>query len=88
MLYEINTRQQHEKIINDMLKKGYTFPNGGKGWDFETAKSVYHGNSKLLLHCFYNDITKKKEMKYITRSVYLSYPQFSLKTYEKELVKQ
>lgn len=88
MLYEINTRQQHDKVIKDMLKKGYTFPNGGKGWDFETAKSLYHGNSKLLLHCFYNDITKKKEMKYITRSVYLSYPQYSLKTYEKELLKQ
>ena len=88
MLYEINTRQQHDKIINDMLKKWYTFTNGGKGWDFETAKSVYHGNSKLLLHTFHNTITGKKEMKYITRSTYLSYPQYTLKTYEKELVKQ
>lgn len=88
MLYEINTRQQHDKVIKEMVDKGYTFPNNKQEWDFDVAKSLYHGNSKLLLHCFYNDITKKKEMNYITRSTYLSYPQYSVKTYEKELMRQ
>ena len=42
---------------------------------FCDAKKWYHGNSKLLLHMFYNDITKQYELSITTASVEKSYPQ-------------
>lgn len=43
---------------------------------YETFKKYYHGNSKMILNFFYNDITNRKEISYGTRSVYSSYPQY------------
>ena len=60
MLYDVNTKEKYEKRVNEMLEKGYIFPNNVKPDNFEYAKNCYHGNSKLLLHTFYNSITRKK----------------------------
>ena len=38
-------------------------------------KKNYHGNSKILLELYYNDITQKYEMSITTRAIELSYPQ-------------
>lgn len=35
-----------------------------------------HGNSKLVLHFFYNTITGRKEISYGTKTIYRSYPQY------------
>lgn len=40
-------------------------------------KKRFHGNSKLLLHLFYNSITGKYEMQATTKSTELSYPQIN-----------
>lgn len=84
MLYKVNSKKQHDKVVAEMRQKGFLFPNNAS-YDFEHAKSLYHGNSILLLHTFYNDITHKKEMQYTTKSVYLSYPQHTRKNYNEEM---
>ena len=71
MLYDVNTKIKHDKRVTEMLDKGFIFPNNIKPYTFEQAKKCYHGNSKLLLQTFYNDITGKNEMQYTTMSVYL-----------------
>lgn len=43
---------------------------------YEEFRKYYHGNSKLILHFFYNSITNRKEISYGTRTVYRSYPQY------------
>lgn len=43
---------------------------------YEEFKKNYHGNSKMILHFFYNNIINRKEISYGTRSVYKTYPQF------------
>mgnify|MGYP000020401444 CR=1 FL=1 len=87
MLYEINSKEKHDRVVNEMLRKGFIFPNNMKPYTYEKAKNCYHGNSKLLLHTFYNDMTGKFEMQYTTKSVYLSYYSIhTFKSYREELV--
>lgn len=87
MLYDVNSKEKHDKVIKNMLQKGFIFPDNIKSMTYERAKKLYHGNSKLLLYTFYNDITDKFEMQYTTKSVYLSYYSIhTLKSYRKELV--
>ena len=71
MLYDVNTKMKHDKRVAEMLDKGFIFPNNMKPYSFEQAKKCYHGNSKLLLQTFYNDITGKNEMQYTTMSVFI-----------------
>lgn len=51
----------------------FSFPNGIIP-KYEQAKKNYHGNSKLLLHLFFNDITRKYEIVATTASTEKSYP--------------
>ena len=30
MLYDVNTKEKYEKRVNEMLEKGYIFPNNAK----------------------------------------------------------
>lgn len=44
--------------------------------DMQTAfYSFYHGNSKPILHVFYNNITGKNDIQYTTQTVIKTYPQ-------------
>lgn len=43
---------------------------------FTKFKKYYHGNSKMILHFFYNNITKRKEFEIGTKTIYRSYPQY------------
>ena len=52
----------------------FSFP-GERIPKYQEAKKYYHGNSKLLVRLFYNDITNKFEMQITTKSIELSYPQ-------------
>jgi len=42
---------------------------------FEEIKKNYHGNSKPLIHLFYNSLTRAYEMQATTASIEKSYPQ-------------
>lgn len=70
-----------------LYKYGYNFVNKP---NFDTAKSCeelktdiytdfykwYHGNSKPILHIFYNDINGKNELQFTTKSIVKTYPQY------------
>lgn len=73
-----NTEQKYNQVVSYLKKLGYVwatdFPNHEP--TFKESKRCYHGNSKLLIHAFDNDITGKKEMCTTTLSIMQSYPQF------------
>ena len=41
---------------------------------YQEVKKYYHGNNKLLMHLFFNDITGSYEMQVTTESTEKSYP--------------
>ena len=67
---EANTSHQYRKAL-DFAQYYFsaTFPNGCKAPDFATAKSYYHGNSKIYLSIFWNTITGKYEMQVTSRKI-------------------
>lgn len=71
----INDEQTFNNAIFKAMVSPWGFvPVGGEPPTFSEAKRYYHGNSKLLLCLFYNDITKKHEMQITTKTVARSYP--------------
>ena len=72
---DASTAELFKRTIAAAAGYGYTFPNGANPPSFESAKAFYHGNSKLLLHLFYNEITGGREMRITTRATELTYPQ-------------
>ena len=54
---------------------GFRFPNGIP-ITYDAARKWYRGNSKMLLHIFYNSITGKHEMQITTATIQKSYPQY------------
>lgn len=77
--YDVSTKKLWDKRTAQAKANGYkwgtSFPNCDDP-TFDDAKSHYHGNSKLILQLFHNDITGKDEMNYGTKSIYKSYPQY------------
>ena len=69
-----NTRTQYKKAL-DFAQYYFkaVFPNNATPPDFATAKSYYHGNAKIFLQIFYNDIIGKYEMQITTRKIMKSY---------------
>ena len=76
--YDVNDEESFNKITQAFLEHGYKWAADRPNYtlDFETAKSYYHGNSKLLLDTFYNNIIGKYEIQVTTKSVIKSYPQY------------
>lgn len=67
-------KEYHDIIMGAMLSDWlFSFPGGPT--NYEQVRKNYHGNSKLLMRLFYNDITRKYEMQVTTASVEKSYPQ-------------
>ena len=72
-LYNVNTEKDFLKVVSKMLKDGIVWSsdfvlsniNG-----FNYHKKMYHGNSKMLLQVFYNDIQNRMEMKTTTKSIF------------------
>ena len=64
-----NTGSQYTRAI-DFCKYlfGACFPNEIK-LDYVTARSYYHGNSKLYISCFWNSITGKYELATTTAGI-------------------
>ena len=77
-LIDINTKEKFDNITKEYINKGFSW--GSDFLDiqpsFEEARQWYHGNSKLLLHVYYNDINNKFEMQVTTLTTINSYPQY------------
>ena len=79
----IYIRTPNEKTYNNAIACAavspwaFRFPNWQYNniFTYKTAKKYYHGNSRLLLHLFYNDIINKYEMQATTATTEKSYPQ-------------
>ena len=75
------------KVLKMLYKYGFNFvcrPNLNTAHPLHELKaeketafySYYHGNSKPILHIFYNDITGKNDIQYTTESITKTYPQY------------
>lgn len=73
--YIANTNKQYKKVTEFLYKNGFEWVGIIKRPLFEECKRALHGNAKLIIHAFYNDITGKKEIQFGSKSIYESYPQ-------------
>ena len=83
---KVKDRETYSKIITSayISEWAFQFPNHC-AISYDQAKKHYHGNSKLLMHLFYNELTGKHELQVTTATIEKSYPQIkSIKTYEWE----
>ena len=82
--YDVSTKQLWDKRVSQAKANGCKWASDFSQRDisFEEAKGNYHGNSKLILHLFYNNITGRNEMQYTTKTIIKTYPQYKGKTLE------
>ncbi len=73
--YSVNTKESFLYYVNQLLKDGFEWVGFDKKPSFSDCKKQIHGNGKLIIHAFYNDITNKKELQFGIKSIYNSYPQ-------------
>ena len=88
-LFRANTETDFNRVVSNLKKLGFVwatdFPNHEP--TFEECKRFYHGNSKLLIHTFFNDILNRYEMSAATLSVLKTYPQYKSINLKKEIRK-
>lgn len=77
--YNANTEEAFNKITVLLQENGYEWVGLNKNPTFAECKERIHGNGKLVICAFYNDITGKKEIQFGTKSIYESYPQLKNK---------
>lgn len=84
ILYDINSPMLFERRVRQAKANGYVWATDFPDHEptYEEMKSWYHGNSKLLLHLYYNDILNKLEMSVTTKAVMKTYPQYKGKIME------
>lgn len=76
-LFRANTETEFNEIVNELKANGYVWATDfPKEPTYKECKSMYHGNSKLLIHAFFNDFVNRYEMQAATLSVLESYPQY------------
>lgn len=73
--YNASTKEKFNHVSKTLLDNGYEWVGINKNPTFEECKKFVHGNSKLVICAFYNDITNKREIQFGTRSIYKTYPQ-------------
>ena len=64
-----NTRTQYTRVYRFM--KAYfdaDFPNGLTA-DYKTARNTLHGNSNILLECYYNSILDRYEIHFTNKRI-------------------
>jgi hypothetical protein len=85
-LFRANTETDFNRVVSNLKKLGYVWATDfPREPTFEECKRFYHGNSKLLIHAFFNDITDKHEMSATTISVLKTYPQYKGINLRKEI---
>lgn len=80
--YNASTENKFNKVVTELLNNGYEWVGLNKKPTFEECKKFIHGNAKLVIHAFYNDITRKKEIQFGTKSTYKTYPSVENGEYE------
>ena len=77
-----NDLNKMQEILNSAKSDGFVMANDFNK-EIPSAEELYaefrkynHGNSKMILHFFHNNITNRKEISYGTRSIFQSYPQY------------
>ena len=73
--YNASTEDKFNNVAEVLLNNGYEWVGINKKPTFAECNNRIHGNAKLVIHAFYNSITKKKEIQFGTRSIYKTYPQ-------------
>lgn len=75
ILLNVNTLSQYNRAVSFCRYHfGATFPGENiVSYSFDRFKKHFHGNSKLLLHCFYNTITGKYDMQITTKTIEKTY---------------
>jgi hypothetical protein len=87
ILISWNDTPTMKKLLTLLYAYGYNFVNKE---NFNINKSCedlkreveadfykwYHGNSKPILHIFYNDINGRNELQFTTKSIIRTYPQY------------
>lgn len=67
---------QYKAIVQSCMVSPWMFNFPNKTIPkYQEVKKLYHGNSKLLMHLYFNDITGLYEMQVTTASVEKTYPQ-------------
>lgn len=64
---------------NFVNKENFNIDQSCEALKIEMEKDFYkwyHGNSKPILHIFYNDINGKNELQMTTKSIIRTYPQY------------
>ena len=74
--YNAETEEKFNKVSKTLQANGYEWVGINKDPSFRECKRHIDGRAKLVLHAFYNDITRKHEIQFGTRTIYKSYPQF------------
>lgn len=75
--YDASTKEKFNKTVRKLLSSGFQWVGLNKNLSFEDCKKNIHGNGKLIINAFYNDINGKNEMQYGTRAIYNTYPQYN-----------
>ena len=83
--YNASTKEKFNRVTEKLLSNGYVWVGLNKKPSFEDCVKYIHGNAKLVIHAFYNDITKKNEIQFGTRSIYKTYPQYKRGIYVMEI---
>ena len=75
ILLNVNTLTQYNKAV-EFARYYFNASFPGENivkYSFDRFKKHFHGNSKLLLHIFYNTITGKYDMQVTTRTIDKTY---------------
>lgn len=73
--YTVENSKLWDKRVTQAKANGYVWATDFPGHEpsFHEAERFYHGNSKLLLYLYHNDITDRDEMRYTTKTIEKSY---------------
>ncbi len=75
--YDASTKEKFNRTVRKLFAAGFQWVGLNKNPSFEDCKKNIHGNGKLIINAFYNDINGKNELQYGTRSIYNTYPQYN-----------
>lgn len=78
MYFEFRTKEEFNKIIKTLKKKGYECTGTGE-LTYEEIKNYYTRNRVYIIEAFYNSINKKLEYMASTRQIVKSYPPYKIK---------
>lgn len=85
-LFMANTEIEFNRVVNNLKELGYVWATDfPREPTFKECKGFFHGNSKLLIHAFFNSITNKNEMAATTLSTLKTYPQYKRMNLKKEI---